>query len=318
MNEKFTPEVVADSPLKHKEGIARQLRQLQVLFCDRLYQQYKNKCKINQKPIDKTFSDILEEHGAQYAGDLRMMAILNSARVLSEEEQSEVIGEKYYKIIDRLYGQLPEGQANDISPEYIKNRIDDLNILIEYLETELKKTQNEFLDKWREMHEMPINKEGQIENKTGVIFFDYLKEYDTPEVRQVLAALEKAGFSKSDDFLEIHLPAQYGEQKIDEEAITESLRSLANIIIDKYPKTRAIVTVSWLLDHPKFKQIFKMHEIGESGNNWSQMIGSNRQIREDRVKEFFASGKMPYRNIIGYIPTEEFLHEYLSIKNKVD
>ena len=188
--------------------------------------------------------------------------------------------------------------------------------MIDYLESEVKQTKNEFPDKWREMIELPKNENGENENTAGLIVFNSLKEYDTPEIHQIEAALEQAGLLKSDDFLEIHLPAQYGEQKISPETITESLNCLAKIIVDKYPTTRAIVTVSWLLDHPKFKQLFMMNEIGVSGNNWGQLIGSNRQINQERVKELLLTEKMPYKNLIGYISVEKFLKKYLPNKRK--
>ena len=170
-NEKYTPEIIANNPEQHKEDIERQLRQLQVLFCDKLYQQYNNECKSNNKPIDKTFSDILEEHGARYAGDFRMLVIMHSTRNLSEEEQDDLVEEKYYKKIDKLYDELPEGKIDDNSPEYIKSRIGELNILIDYLEAEVKKAKDELPDKWREMTELPKNENGQIENMAGFIVF---------------------------------------------------------------------------------------------------------------------------------------------------
>jgi hypothetical protein len=313
-SEKYTPEIIVNSPEQHKEDIEKQLGQLQVLFCDRLYQQYKDECKNNHKPIDKTFSDILEEHGARYAGDFRMLVIMRSTKNLSEEEQDNLVEEKYYKNIDKLYNELPGGKIDDNSSEYIKSRIGELNILIDYLESEVKKAKNELPDKWREMTELPKNENGQIENMAGLIVFNSLKEYNTPEIRQIETALEKVGFLKSEDFLEIHLPAQYGDKEISPETITESLACLAKKIVDKYPKIRAVVTVSWLLDHPKFKQLFMMNEIGEAGNNWGQFIGSNRQIKQERVKELFSTGKMPYRNLIGYISVERFLEKYLPKK----
>jgi len=318
MNERYTPEIIANNPEQHKENVERQLKQLQVLFCDRLYQQYKNECEREDKPIDKTFSDILEEHGAPYAGDLRMLVIImHSERSLSEEEQDDLIAEEHYKDINKLYDELPEGKIDDNSPGYIKSRIDELNILVDYLEAELKNAKAEIPDKWREMHESPKDENGQTENEAGFIVFNSLKEYNTPEIRQIQTALLKAGFSKSDDFLEIHLPAQFGEQKISSETIPESLTRLAEKIIDKYPETCAVVMVSWLLDHPKYKQLFKMTKIGEkSGSNWSQLIGSNGQIRQDRVEELLLTGKMPYRNLIGYVPTEEFLQRYLPDKRR--
>ena len=99
------------------------------------------------------------------------------------------------------------------------------------------------------------------------------------------------GFSKSDKFLEIHWPAQFGEQQIDQYTIAESLTRLAGKLTDEHSDARAIVTVSWLLDHPKFKDLFGMKIIGEGDDNWRQLIGSDRQIRQDRVKTLLSTQK---------------------------
>ena len=317
MTERYTPEIIANNPEQHGEVIEKQLVQLQVLFCDRLYWQYKNECKKNGRPVDKTFSDILEEQETYYSGDLRMLVNVNSARNLSETEQYDLIAEKYYKVLDPLYNKLPEGKMDDNSPEYIKGRAGELNVLVGYLETEKNKVKEEFPDKWREMTERPKNEQGQIENRAGLIDFNSLEEYDISEIRQLKSALRREGFSEFDDFLQIHLPAQFGEErKISPKAIRESLASLAEKIIGKYPETRAIVAVSWLLDHPIFKRFIKMKMIGEGGSNWRQLIGSNGQIEQARVKELFLTGKMPYRNLIGYIPIKEFLGEYLPAERR--
>ena len=123
MKEYFTPKVITNSPEQHKEEIEKQLKQLQVLFCDRLYQKFKHGCQKDGKPIDKTFSDFLEGYGVQFAGELRKLAIISSGKELTEKEQDDLVVEKYYREINRLYDGLPEDNANDISPEYIQSRI---------------------------------------------------------------------------------------------------------------------------------------------------------------------------------------------------
>lgn len=317
MNERYTPEIVADNPEQHKESIEKQLVLLQVLFCDRLYQQYKNECKKDDKPVDKTFSDILEEQEAYYSGDLRMLEIISSARSLSEEELHGLVAEKHYKILDPLYNQLPEGKIDDNSPEYIKRRVGELNALINYLEVEQKKVKNKFPDKWREMTKRPRYEDGQIKNMAGIIAFDSLKGNYNPDIRQIEAALRQEGFLEFDDILEIDLPTGIEvKEKLSPKTIRASLTSLAEKLINEYPKTRAIVAESWLLSHPIFQRFIKMKIIGEGGINWRQLIGSNGQIEQTRVQELFSTGKMPYRNLIGYIPIEEFLQQYLPAERR--
>lgn len=312
MTEKYTPEITASNPEQHAESLERQLSQLQLLFFDRLFQQYKNECQRDGKPLDKTFSDILEEQEAYLTGDLRLSEIIQSTRDLSDEELDDLVAKKYHKILNTLYNQLPEGKIDDNSPEYLKSRLGELNVLIDYVEAEQKKAKDEFPDKWREMTERPKNEDGQIECRAGILDFNSLKESHNSEIRQIAMTLRQRGFSESDDFLQIHLSTQIGaERKIGPKIIRESLACLAEKIIDKHPETRAIVAVSWLLDHPVFQRFIKMKMIGEGSSNWRQLIGSDGQIEQDRVKELFQNGEMPYRNLIGYIPVEKFLREYL-------
>jgi hypothetical protein len=305
MNEKFMPEINAGSPERSREEMERRLQHLQVLFCDQLYQKYKLECEESGRPNDKVFSDFLEEKGAQYAGEFRKLAILSSDEKLDETEQYELV-KKYYQEIDKLYNELPDRNTENITTDHIQGRLDELRPLIGYLNEAVRNIKEKFPDKWREMHEPEDEKEA------GLIAFNFLDEYDTPEIRRIKTALvEEAGFSKNDRFLEIHWPAQFGDQKINEKTMAESFKILARIIVDEYPETQAVVTASWLLDHHKYKDIFGMKVIGEGDLNWGQMIGSDRQVRQDRVGELLQTEKMPYRNLIGYISTEELLKKYL-------
>ena len=310
-NKKYTPEIITNNPEQHKEGIEKQLIQLQVLFCDRLYQQYKNECKKSGKQPEKTFSDILEEQKAYYIGDLRMLEIIYSTKDLNENELYNLVSKKHYKILDPIYDQLPEGKIYDNSSEYIKSRISELNVLINYLETEQKKAKDEFPDKWREMTERPKDENGQVENMAGIIAYNSLEEKYGFDESQMKKSLEEEGFSGFKDFLEIHLPFQIGEQKFGAKAIQKSLVCLAEKIVDEHEKTHAIVAESWLLFHPLFQKFLKMKIIGQSSDNWRQLVGANGQIEQTRVKKLLSTGEMPYKNLIGYISVDEFLQEYL-------
>lgn len=259
----------------------------------------------------------MEEQEAYLTGDLRLSEIIQSARDLSDEELNDLVAKKHYKILDSLYNKLPEGKEDDNSSEYIKSRINELNALTDYSEAEQKKAKDKFPDKWREITERPKNEDGKIKNRAGIIDFESLKGVHNTDNRRAKMALRKEGFSEFDDFLEIHLPAQFGaEVKISPKTIKESLARLAEMIINKYPETRAIVAVSWLLDHPIFQRFIKMEIISEGSINWRQLIGNNGQIEQARVEKLFSTGKMPYKNLIGYIPIEEFLQEYLPAERR--
>lgn len=131
-------------------------------------------------------------------------------------------------------------------------------------------------------------------------------------------SMEMAGFSKDDDFLRIHFSGAYQLEdiKIGLEEVKKEFSNLAEIIIDRYPQTRAIVGVSWLLDTPIARQFgFKViDEKKESQNTtpaWMQLVDKNGQIDKEKFNQALETGHLPYKNSFGYISTEEFLQRYL-------
>jgi hypothetical protein len=312
MNEKFTPDIVVSNPEQHKEELDKQMVKLQLLFCDRLYQQYKGECRKNSKPLDKHFSDILEEQEVYCAGDLRMLEVISSKKELSESELYELVKEKYYFKLNQLYNQLHDVDKDDNSSEYIKSRLKELDVLTDYFESEQKKVKEKYPDKWREITKRPKEENEQIDGMAGIIAYSPLEEKYNFNTNQIKIALVKEGFSESDKFLEISLPSQVEEaKKINSKNIKESLTCLAKKINDQHQDISAVVTESWLLSHPVFQRFIKMKVIGKGTNNWSQLISNSGQIEQNRLKKLLSTGKLPYDNLIGYISVEEFLKKYL-------
>jgi len=264
-------------------------------------------CKKNNAPINRKFSDIVEEFGDSFAGDVRLIALLEKGINISEAEQEDEMLGNYLKI-DKIYNKLSNIKSEDTSSEYIKDRLDELKPINDYIEKKVEKAKKEFPENWTKLNE--IDPEKEIE----VIIFNFLNEYDTPETREVRETLKKEGLSETEKVIELHLPLKLGDDRITAESVAESLKILAKKIKSEYHEIEGITTRSWMLDHPKFKDLFSMKKIGESGHNWRQLIGSNGQLRQDRIKHLLSTGEMPYHNIIGYISTEDFLKKYLNKK----
>ncbi|MDA3839756.1 MAG: hypothetical protein PF572_01585 [Patescibacteria group bacterium] len=311
MKELYTPEIIGNNHEQHKEDLEKQLVQLQVLFYDKIYQKYKDECSKNNKPINKNFSDILEEQGVYFVGDLRMVEIVSSEKDLSEEELYNLVKEKHYKILDSLYNGLPEVNIDDNTTEAFKNRSDELSVLFDYLDYEKEKAKDSYPERWQEITGQTEDESGQDGNMAGSVFYESLKESYNFDESQIKKSLEKEGFSDFDNLMQIHLPTKIdSKEKLSSKAIKESLISLSEIITGKYPDTRGIIAESWLLSHPIFQRFIKMKIIGESNYNWRQLIGENGQIEQSRIKELFETSQMPYKNLIGYISAEEFIQKY--------
>lgn len=309
---KYTPDIKVENLEQHKEGVEEQLKQVQLLFCDKVYQEYRRECARDIKPIKKTFSDTLEDQHAYYTEDLRMLVRASNGKRLNSDEEYDLVLSKYYSHLDEIYNHISAGQEINASPESVRKRADELSILVDFIEAEKNKIKLEYPDAWHDMTERPRNESGALINRVGIIDFNPLKNHVNPEVHKMEEKLKEEGFSEFDDFLEIHMPSNFEvENKLGPDVIKASLANLAEMIIDKMPETRAVVAVSWLLDHPIFKRFIKMTVVGEAGSNWRQLISKDGQIDQLRVKKLFSDGRLPFRNLMGYIKVEDFLQEYL-------
>lgn len=310
----YIPRIEAENLEKHKEDVEKQLMQLQLLFCDRIYQQYKKDCIKDGKPVEKTFSDILESEDVRsyYTEELRLLVRVASEKELSPDEEHDLAKTEYYDHLDDLYGALPDGDTDDNSPKFFKKRAEEIECLVGYLEDEKKKIKEHYPEKWREMTEKKKDESGKIKNRVGMIDFNPLKKHVNLDAVKTEEILKKEGFGEFDDFLEIHMPSAFEfEDKLNRDSVNASLSGLAEKIVNDMPETRAVVATSWLLDHPVLRRFIKMKIIGEGGGNWRQFIDKNGQLDQAKIEKLFSDGKLPFRNLIGYIEVKDFLSKYL-------
>jgi hypothetical protein len=319
MDEKYqyTPEIRVENLEQHKEGIEDQLRQVQLLFCDKVYSEYKTECRKNNEPIGKTFSDIMEDQRVDYTEDLRMVHRVAGESKLGLDEEYKVVHELFYKNINAIYDDLPETETDYTMPLQIRKRAEVLSEIVKYIEEQKSKAKEAHPEKWQEMTRQNRNETEKSENMAGGLFmFNKLNKRDNPDAKKAEQLLTRDGFSEFDDFLEIHFPSIFkAGKKLGREEIVKALADLANIIIERYPETRAIVGISWLLERKVMDKILPMRKFDKpdelASTNWQQLITEEGQINQDKVQQLFQSGVMPARNIIGYIKVEDFLQKYL-------
>lgn len=319
MDEKFqyTPEIRVENLEQHKEGIEDQLKQVQLLFCDKVYSEYKAECRKNNKPIGKTFTDIMEDQRVYYTDDLRMVYRVAGESRLGLDEEYKVVHELFYKNINAIYDNLPESETDFTMPSQIHKRAEALSEIVKYIEEQKSKAKELHPEKWENMTSQNRNETEKVKNIAGgLIMFNQLKNNSNPDAKKAEQLMTADGFSEFDDFLEIHfLPIFEAGKKLGREEVAKALADLANIIIERYPETRAIVGISWLLERKVMDKILPMRKFDKSDElasaNWQQLITGDGQLNQDKVQQLFQSGVMPARNIIGYIKVEDFLRKYL-------
>jgi hypothetical protein len=189
-----------------------------------------------------------------------------------------------------------------------------LQTLVDYVKNIKLKSQANFSSFWQENDD---NRHPDQEHQAGIFSFNSLNSNSNDVNKDLLAGLEKAGFSQFDEFLEIHIPDIFSSGRpLTPEVIRESLSRLAETIIDKYPQTSAVVGVSWLLGHRAVKRLIEFHIIKEGPPNWRQLIDKDGQIDQNKLQNLITNDELPYKNLYGYLSTEDFLSKFLPAGRK--
>ncbi len=135
------------------------------------------------------------------------------------------------------------------------------------------------------------------------------------------------GFSKSDQFLEVHFEEFYrnDEKNIGPELITNDLAALAKYIVKERPETAAVIGRSWLLNTPIANRLgfieIKDDSIQPQNDftTWLQFVDKSGEIDQKRFNKFLETGELPFTSVKSYISVEEFLKKYLpdDLKGKI-
>lgn len=165
--------------------------------------------------------------------------------------------------------------------------------------------------------------EGREEKKKQLVEIEPLRRLAglNPDSRH--QSLLNHGFLANDSVLEIHIkPAFRAERgKIQLGDIERGFERVANQIVNRDRSAKAVVGCSWLMDTPiakrlGFVQVPEAELPLNDFSTWFQFVDENGQIHQDRVNKMLETGELPFRNMLGYAPTEDFLRRYLSEERK--
>ena len=221
-----------------------------------------------------------------------MNGIKNTYHHMDIQEQDAIIS----SIIDNLNDL---GEKNASGEELVQYLLEQYAIAQKYKAQEVDQSHNE-----KQQKEM-----------AGIINYEHSTKHEEK--------MTEAGFSPTDEFLEIHFPPLYESdtQSSLPLAIKDSFTALSEVIIQKFPHAKAIIGSSWLLSLPiaqrlGFIQIQEMNKLPQSGAVWNQFIDQHGNISKDRLRKFMETGETPYKETFAYIPIQEFLSRYLPPKKR--
>lgn len=279
--EQFKEPIVAENVEEHDRLLQEQVHKAQLLFTESKFQ--------NEDSAGLTYSYVLES-GTNMINTISMFYM----NYLEKKE-----GKKIHEIEDKV-------------DKFKKNIITDIDRIAESTKGEerIDKVLDYINAKYNEYYE---KENSEHDNHVGLISYGK-KVNPVGELKQ----LENIGLKPEDEYLSIHFTAAFKNDKEPGSGdIKKWLSELAEIIIDKFPETKAVVGISWLFDHPIMKRFgFKIADEKTSGENWQQITDKEGQIDTKRLEYAIKNGRLPFRNLTGYILIEDFLKKYLPENRK--
>ena len=261
---------------EHEKALDKRLINIQLRFAEKKYRESEETDAGSLIKILERYTGIIGRLASQFSETIE-----RDKRDVSREERIKTFKESVIGNINEIVSNSEGGELWMALERYISDQFDKLG----------------------EKPERPPK------NSVGLIHFNE---------RHGVIGLENRGFKEEDDFLEVHFEKLFKtDQKfLGHEEIKRELSKIAEIIVERYPQTRAIIGTSWILDNPIAKRLgFKI--AGEkqvpqnSMDTWYQFIDKNGQIDQKRLDEAMKTGELPFKSVFGYMPVEEFLAKYL-------
>lgn len=129
--------------------------------------------------------------------------------------------------------------------------------------------------------------------------------------------LENQGISPKDELLDINLDSLFVNPEISVSSATlrKYFGEMARYL-QSQPNIKAVVGESWLLAHPigraiGFITVPEKHIHSKGLGEWSQFVTKEGVFNKMLFEKALEDGTLPFRNVFGYIPTEDFLRRYL-------
>lgn len=287
--------IESDNPKEKQKILLEKIEQISLIYADKKFQE------IKKDKTDYKFSEAVKEFTP--LENIILKPTFNSEWLNAPEYK-----EKARLFMDDLYGEIDSiYETDNLDLAEILNLVDSKkDSILKYLGVECCVAFDANQD----------NRGAKILsfNKIVNIGADTNKKYKV---------LENLGFSKFDQFTEVHVDDFYntGEKNLGPELIKNDLAIVAEYIVDEEPTTAAIVGQSWLLDTPLadrlgFNRINDDSVKQNDFSSWFQFINKDGQIDQKRFNEFLETGELPFKSIKAYIPVEDFLKKYLPVNRK--
>ncbi len=297
--ENITTPIEAEDNKDRANKLDRKIEQISVVYATKKWHELK------QKNPDYKFYDALKTYSLTESIILDPVIHLDEFN-LDEYQERIVI---FLKEFEDEVNEIAESDNLDL------NKITDLvnlkeNAIADYLGVgNLKRNESNDKKDW-----LKIIKFNQVDHVADSNHGKYQKLIDL-------------GFSKSDQFLEVHFEEFYrnDEKNIGPELITNDLAALAKYIVKERPETAAVIGRSWLLNTPIANRLgfIEIKDDSTQPQNdfttWLQFVDKNGEIDQKRFNKFLETGELPFTSVKAYISVEEFLKKYLpdDLKGKI-
>ncbi len=288
--------IETEDKIERKNKLYERISQISLAYSE---EQFKKRRSENDK---YKFSEAVKEYSPLRNIILSSVFQVDDFNYKKNEDKIENFFEDFYSKLDFIY----ENSGLDL--EKISNLIDQ------------KKQSIKIFLGIENLNERTDNKKNE---KTKIFRFNKINNIEN-DVEGKYSGIKDLGFDSKDQFIEIHVDNFFniGEKSLGLDLIRKDLAIIAEHIIDNESMTAAIVGESWLLD-TSLSEYLGFKKIGENKKNyqndfstWFQFINKNGQIDKKRFNSFLESGDLPYKSVIAYIKTEDFLRKYLPLERR--
>lgn len=286
----ITTPIEAENVLEREEKLMDKIKEISLVYAISRWE------KVKQEIPDYKLSEALKFYSPTENFILRPIFDLGNFDFRKNKEKMDQLLSVFYGQVDAL------SENGEVSSEKI------LDLIIEH--------QKNIITSF-DLENLP--KEGEKENndKTKVVQFNNFTHLDN-EANGKFAPLMEEGFDKNDEFIEVHFKDFYQSEQasLTPDLIRQDLGLIAEKIIKEKPETAAIIGKSWLLDTAVASNLgFKVLKNNDIKSNdfstWFQFIDKDGEINKKRIDALMKNGELPFKSVIAYIKTEDFLKRYL-------
>ncbi len=282
--------IEAENVLEREEKLNEKIKEISLVYAISRWE------KVKQEMPDYKLSEALKFYSPTENFILRPVFDLGNFNFRKNKEKMNQLLSVFYDQVDAL------SENDEISSEKILDLISEhqKNIIASF-----------------DLENLPKEDKKENNDNTRVVQFNNFTHLDN-EANGKFAPLMEEGFDKNDEFIEVHFKDFYQSEQasLTPDLIRQDLGLIAEKIIKEKPETAAIIGKSWLLDTAVANNLgFKVLENNDIKSNdfstWFQFIDKDGEINKKRIDALMKNGELPFKSVIAYIKTEDFLKKYL-------